>query len=64
MQQWRHSDRQLTMWSGEDEEVPPPLPDDRQRALLLVLAELLLLRAQDPTLRQGRGSGDLDQIDR
>jgi hypothetical protein len=55
----------LTIWSGDDEDAQPTLPHEKQRELLLALAELLLLlAAEDPMQCQGRGSDDLDETDR
>lgn len=65
MWQGRHVGQQLTMWSGGDEDAQLTLPHEKQRELLLALAELLLLlAAEDPTQFQGRGKDDLDKTDR
>jgi hypothetical protein len=53
------------MWSGGDDDAPLTLPDEKQRELLLALAELLLLlAAENPAPSQGRRSDDLDEADR
>ena len=63
MRQRMHAGQQLTMWS-DDEDTQLTLPAERQRELLLALAELLLqLAAEDPTPSQGRGNDDLDETD-
>lgn len=65
MRQRKHAGQQLTMWSGGDEDVLLALPHEKQRELLLALAELLLLlAAEDPTQSRGRGNDDLDETDR
>ena len=65
MRQSRQAGQQLTMWSGDDDDAPLTLPDEKQRELLLALAELLLLlAAENPAPSQGRRSDDLDEADR